>query len=72
MRVAEMRMIRLMCGLTRFDNIRNKVIKGKIGVASIKDKMRDIRWFGHIIRSMDAPMRRCKHFDHLYHKKSRG
>ena len=35
MRVAEMRMIRWICGHTRLDKIRNEAIRGKIGVASI-------------------------------------
>ena len=43
MRVAEMRMIRWICGHTRLDKIRNEVIRGKIGVASIEDKMREVR-----------------------------
>jgi len=66
-RVAEMRIIRWMCGHMRFDKIRNKVIRGKIGVASTEDKMRDVglRWFGHIRRSMDTPIRRCKNFDRI-------
>jgi len=52
-----MRMIRWMCGHTRFNKIINEVIRGKIGVVSIEDKMRNarLRWFGHI-RSMDAPV----------------
>jgi len=52
MRVAEMRMIRWICGHTRLDKIRNEVIRGKIGVASITDKIREVRlrWFGHIRR----------------------
>ena len=56
-----MRMIRWMYGHTRFDKSRNEVIKGEIGVASIDDKIRDVRlrWFGHIRRrSLDAPVRR--------------
>ena len=40
--VAEMRMIHLICGHTKLDTIRNELIRGKIGVASIKDKMREI------------------------------
>jgi len=50
MRVIEMRMIRWICGHTRLDKIRNEVIRSKIGVASIADKLRDARlcWFGHI------------------------
>ena len=74
MRVSEMRMIHWMCGHTRFDKIRNKVIRGKIPVASIEDKMREVRlrWFGHIRRrSMDAPVRRRENIDHLYHRRSK-
>ena len=74
-KVAEMRMIRWMCGHTRSDRIRNGVIRGKIGVASIEDKIREIRlrWFGHIRRrSMDAPVRRCENIDRLDYKRSRG
>jgi len=61
LRVAEMRMIRWICGHTRLDRIRNEVSRGKIGVASIEDKMREarLRWFGHVRRRpMDAPVRR--------------
>ena len=63
-----------MCGHTRSDRIRNGVIRGKIGVASIEDKIREtrLRWFGHIRRkSMDAPVRRCENIDRLNCKKSR-
>jgi len=66
MRVAEMRMIPWMCGHTRLDKIRNEVIRGKIGVASIEDKIREARlhWFGHIRRrSMDTLVRRCEKID---------
>jgi len=61
MKVAEMRMIRWMCGHTRLDKIRNEVIRSKIGVAATEDKMREarLRWFGTIRRRpMDAPVRR--------------
>ena len=40
MKVTKMRMIRWVCGHTRLNKIRNEVIRGKIGVASIEDKMR--------------------------------
>ena len=43
MRVAEMRMICWICDHMRLDNIRNEVFRGKIGVASIEDKMREAR-----------------------------
>jgi len=43
MRVAEMRMIRWMCGHTRLDKIRNEVIRDKIKVESIEDKIGEAR-----------------------------
>ena len=48
MKVAEMKMIHLICGHTRRDKIRNEVIRGKIEVTSIEDKIREARlyWFG--------------------------
>ncbi|RXH91995.1 hypothetical protein DVH24_021018 [Malus domestica] len=62
MGVAEMRMLRWMCGHTRKDKIRNEDIQGKIGVAEIEGKMREnqLRWFGYVQRRpIDAPVRRC-------------
>ena len=59
----------------RFDKIRNEVIRGKIRVASIEDKMRKakLRWLSHIRRrSMDTSVRRCENIDHLHHRRSRG
>ncbi|CAN6700901.1 unnamed protein product [Malus baccata var. baccata] len=51
MGVAEMRMLRWMCGHTRKDKIRNEDIRGKVGVAEIEGKMREnrmLRWMcGH-------------------------
>ncbi|KAG5627424.1 hypothetical protein H5410_012642 [Solanum commersonii] len=53
MHVAEMRMLRWMCGHTRSDKIRNEVIREKVGVASVVDKLRKarLRWFGHVKRA---------------------
>ena len=58
--VAEMRMIRWMCGYTRLDRIRNVVIREHVGVAPLEEKLREtiLGWFGHIKRkSLDAPVR---------------
>jgi len=43
-------MIRWMCGFTRLDRTRNEVIREKVGVAPIEEKLRDtrLRWFGHV------------------------
>ncbi|XP_070057641.1 uncharacterized protein [Nicotiana tomentosiformis] len=44
MKVAEMRMLRWMCGHTRLDRIRNDVICDKLGVSPIEAKMQK-SWF---------------------------
>jgi len=75
MRIVEMRMIRWIYGHTRLDKIRKEVIRGKIGVASIEDKIRDVRlhWFDHIKRrNMDASVRRRERIDHPDYRRSRG
>ncbi|WMV25610.1 hypothetical protein MTR67_018995 [Solanum verrucosum] len=50
MHVAKMRMLRWMCGHTRFDKIRSEDIQNKVGVASMVNKMREARlkWFGYV------------------------
>ncbi|WAH45030.1 hypothetical protein NZD89_29235 (plasmid) [Alicyclobacillus fastidiosus] len=73
--VAEMRMLRWMCGHIRKDKIRNKVIRNKIGVVPIEEKVRDtrLRWFGHVRRRpKDAPVRRVDEIEQLIKKRSRG
>jgi len=73
--VAEMRMICWICGHTRLDMITNEVIGGKIGVASIENKMREarLRWFGHIRRhNIDALVKRWKKIDCSDYKRSIG
>jgi len=75
MRVAETRMIHWICGHMRFDRIRNEVIRGKIGVTSIEDKIREARlhWFGHIRRRpMDVLVRRCETIECPDYRRSRG
>lgn len=59
--VAEIRMLRWMCGHTRKERIRNEVIRDNVGVASMEDKLQEsrLRWFGHVkSRDIDAPVRR--------------
>ena len=50
--VAEMRMLRWMCGHTRKDRVRNDDIRDSVGVAPIEEKLvqHRLRWFGHIQR----------------------
>jgi len=45
MRITEMRMSRWICGHTKLDRIRNEVIRGKIRVASVEDKIREVITF---------------------------
>ena len=70
-----MRMIRWICGHTRLDRIRNEVIRDKIGVTFIEEKIGEarLRWFGHIRRrNMDASVKRCERIDRPEYKKSRS
>ena len=61
--VAEMRMLRWMCGCTMLDKIPNRVYREKLGIAAIGDKLREgrLRWFGHVRRrSPTEPVRRVE------------
>jgi len=58
--VAEMRMLRWFCRHTRRDRVRNEVIRERIGVASINEKLtqHQLRWFGDVQRRpSEAPVR---------------
>ncbi|CAN6706223.1 unnamed protein product [Malus baccata var. baccata] len=67
MGVAEMRMLRGMCGHTRKDKIENEDIRGKVGVAEIEGKMRKNRF-----RPTDAPVRRCDYGTEVQGRRGRG
>lgn len=56
MSVAEMRMLRWMCGKSRIDRIRNETIRETVSVASIWDKLRKnrLRWFRHVYDTLVA------------------
>ena len=58
MSVAEMRMLRWMCGNTRRDYVRNEDICTKIGVSPIEEKMIEkIAYDGLIMCDVDLQMR---------------
>ena len=51
------------------------MIKEKVGVASIEEKLRDtrLRWFEHVKRrSVGVPVRRCEEINLHYCKRGRG
>ena len=55
-----MRMLRWFCGHTRRGRVQNKVIRDRVGVAPIEEKLTQhrLRWFGHIQRRPpEAPVR---------------
>ncbi|KAM1099117.1 hypothetical protein TB2_005635 [Malus domestica] len=75
MGVAEMRLLRGMCGHTRKDKIGNEDIRGKVGVAEIEGEMRENRFrcFGHVQRRpTDAPVRRCHYWTEVQGRRGRG
>ncbi|KAM3375418.1 hypothetical protein P3S68_014132 [Capsicum galapagoense] len=75
LKVTEMRMLRWMCGFTRAERARNEIIREKVGVVSVEDKMREVRlrWFGHVMRrGRDAPVRRCERLVLDGFKRGRG
>ena len=58
--VVDMRMLRWFCGHTRRDRVRNEVIRERVEVAPIEEKLTQyqLRWFGHIQRKPpETPVR---------------
>ena len=47
-----MEMLRMMCGVTKRDRVRNEHVRGSVGVDSIEDKMAQsrLRWYGPLSR----------------------
>ncbi|PKA49222.1 ataxia telangiectasia mutated family protein [Apostasia shenzhenica] len=73
--IAEMRMLRWMCGYTRSDRMRNEYIRKKVDVAPIEDKLREsrLRWFGHLNRRpIEAPIRKIELLDFAHVQRGRG
>jgi hypothetical protein len=57
--VAEMRILRWICGHTRRDRVRNDDIRKRLGVAPVEEKLvqHRLRWFGHMQRMpAEAPI----------------
>jgi len=64
-----------MCGSTRLNRIRNEVIKEKVGIATIEEKLREIRfrWFGHVKRrGVNEPVRRFEAINLINCRRRRG
>ena len=73
--VAEMRMLRWMCGKTKKDKIRNEHIRRNVGVVPLALKLREnrLRWYGHVNRrSSSAPVRRCDSIQLDKSRRTRG
>ena len=47
-----MKMLRMMCGVTRRDRVRNEYVRRSVGLVNIEDKLAQgrLRWFGHVSR----------------------
>ncbi|XP_018631867.2 uncharacterized protein [Nicotiana tomentosiformis] len=75
LKVAEMRMLRWMCGHTRLEKIRNEVIREKVGVAPVVDNMQEARLkcFRHVKRRrIEAPVRRCERLASVDRRRGKG
>ena len=50
--VTEMKMLRMMCGVTKLNRVRNEYVRASVGVENIEDVLgqRRLSWFGHVSR----------------------
>jgi len=63
-----------MCGFTKLDKTKNVVIRERVGVAPLEEKMREarLRWFWHVKRkSVDTPVRRGEAINLLHCRRRR-
>ena len=53
--VAEMKMLRWMCGVTRMDRVKNEHVRGSVKVSEASRKVQEarLRWYGHLLRRND-------------------
>ena len=61
-----MRILRWMCELTRRDKVRNEIVREKVGITVVEDKIREVRlrWFFHVMRrDTDTLVWRCEILD---------
>lgn len=64
-----------MCGFPERDRIKNEIIREKVRVALVEDKMRKVRlrWFRHVMqRCTDAPVWRCERLARDGFRRNRG
>ncbi|PHT76138.1 Protein disulfide-isomerase [Capsicum annuum] len=69
------RLLRGFYAIRRADRVRNEIIREKVRVVSVEEKMREVRlrWFGHVMRrDTDAPVRRCERLALNGFKRGRG
>ena len=60
MDVAEMRMLRWACGVTKMDRITNQEIRNRTKVTEVHKKIQEkrLRWFGHVSRREESHITR--------------
>ena len=68
----EMRMVRMMCGVTRKHRLRSLDLRSRLGIKSIVEAVRRhrLRWYGHVMRKpMSDHVRSCLEMEVDGHKK---